>query len=261
MIGSSCYNAFRTRTVLSASVLQDSKETVLRSVKTSTSAKRRKPVSARNVAARILGEAMSALVAGSQVRSAWAAVWLIMLSLGLAAGGAYLVYKYRLRVSFSPPFSLPCEIRAIMAQYMPLDSQPEVPNHVNDEPVEESRGGEPERHGGVEEIERDEESSRRSRERRGGVDAIERDEESSRRSRERERRRRQRDRERRGVVKEIERETEASRRATEMTIQPLKTPAYSVDDSSSVDSVARRSSPRRDHQMPSESSRRHERKR
>ena len=25
------------------------------------------------------------------------------------------------------------EIRAIMAQYMPLDSQGEVPNHVNDE--------------------------------------------------------------------------------------------------------------------------------
>lgn len=25
------------------------------------------------------------------------------------------------------------EIRAIMAQYMPLDSQAEVPNHVNDE--------------------------------------------------------------------------------------------------------------------------------
>jgi len=25
------------------------------------------------------------------------------------------------------------EIRAIMAQYMPLDSQPEVPNHTNDE--------------------------------------------------------------------------------------------------------------------------------
>ncbi|KAG5378907.1 hypothetical protein IGI04_026749 [Brassica rapa subsp. trilocularis] len=25
------------------------------------------------------------------------------------------------------------EIRAIMAQYMPLDSQPKVPNHVNDE--------------------------------------------------------------------------------------------------------------------------------
>ncbi|CAN7090201.1 unnamed protein product [Brassica rapa subsp. narinosa] len=64
---------------------------------------------------------------GSQVRSAWAAVWLIMLSLGLAAGGAYLVYKYRLRQYMDS------EIRAIMAQYMPLDSQPEVPNHVNDE--------------------------------------------------------------------------------------------------------------------------------
>jgi len=25
------------------------------------------------------------------------------------------------------------EIRAIMAQYMPLDSQAEVPNHVNDQ--------------------------------------------------------------------------------------------------------------------------------
>ncbi|CAN7103690.1 unnamed protein product [Brassica rapa subsp. narinosa] len=59
---------------------------------------------------------MSALVAGSQVRSAWAAVWLIMLSLGLAAGGAYLVYKYRLRQYMDS------EIRAIMAQYMPLDS-------------------------------------------------------------------------------------------------------------------------------------------
>ncbi|KAL0723326.1 hypothetical protein Bca4012_037925 [Brassica carinata] len=64
---------------------------------------------------------------GSQVRSAWAAVWLIMLSLVLAAGGAYLVYKYRLRQYMDS------EIRAIMAQYMPLDSQPEVPNHVNDE--------------------------------------------------------------------------------------------------------------------------------
>ncbi|KAF3533633.1 hypothetical protein DY000_02040326 [Brassica cretica] len=54
---------------------------------------------------------------------------------------------------------------------------------------------------------------------------------------------------------------EASMRATETTIQQLETPADSVDDSSSVDSVAERSSPRRDHQMPSELSRRHERKR
>jgi hypothetical protein len=50
-----------------------------------------------------------------------------MLSLGLAAGGAYLVYKYRLRRYMDS------EIRAIMAQYMPLDSQAEVQNHVNDE--------------------------------------------------------------------------------------------------------------------------------
>ncbi|KAL0733096.1 hypothetical protein Bca4012_009306 [Brassica carinata] len=64
---------------------------------------------------------------GSQVKSAWTAVWLIMLSLGLAAGGAYLVYKHRLRQYMDS------EIRAIMAQYMPLDSQAEVPNHVNDE--------------------------------------------------------------------------------------------------------------------------------
>ncbi|KAL1193981.1 Vacuolar-sorting receptor 4 [Cardamine amara subsp. amara] len=62
---------------------------------------------------------------GSQVKSAWAAVWIIMLSLGLAASGAYLIYKYRLRQYMDS------EIRAIMAQYMPLDSQPEASNLVN----------------------------------------------------------------------------------------------------------------------------------
>lgn len=101
----------------------------------------------------------------------------------MAAGGAYLVYKYRLRVSqyciyscelctlsdemiyqipedkknkfesymiclcyWHHPFSegfksrlilflqsyMDSEIRAIMAQYMPLDSQSEVPHHAND---------------------------------------------------------------------------------------------------------------------------------
>jgi uncharacterized UBP type Zn finger protein len=54
-----------TRTVLSASVLQDLKEMVLRSVKTLMSAKRRKHASAQSVAARTHGEAMSALVAGT----------------------------------------------------------------------------------------------------------------------------------------------------------------------------------------------------
>ncbi|KAL5788089.1 hypothetical protein ACOSP7_005038 [Xanthoceras sorbifolium] len=62
-----------------------------------------------------------------EVRSAWAAVWVILIGLALAAGGAYLVYKYRLRSYMDS------EIRAIMAQYMPLDSQSEVPNHTNDE--------------------------------------------------------------------------------------------------------------------------------
>lgn len=36
---------------------------------------------------------------GTQVRSAWAAFWVILIGLGMAAGGGYLVYKYRLRVS------------------------------------------------------------------------------------------------------------------------------------------------------------------
>lgn len=63
----------------------------------------------------------------TEVRSAWAAVWVILIGLAMAGGGAYLVYKYRLRSYMDS------EIRAIMAQYMPLDSQSEVPNHVNDE--------------------------------------------------------------------------------------------------------------------------------
>ncbi|KAF2320916.1 hypothetical protein GH714_031844 [Hevea brasiliensis] len=64
---------------------------------------------------------------GTEVRSAWVAFWVILIGLGMAAGGGYLVYKYRLRSYMDS------EIRAIMAQYMPLDSQGEVPNHVNDE--------------------------------------------------------------------------------------------------------------------------------
>merc|ERR1711915_523623 len=47
--------------------------------------------------------------------------------LAAAAVGAYVVYKYRLRSYMDS------EIRAIMAQYMPLDSQGEIPNHVNNE--------------------------------------------------------------------------------------------------------------------------------
>ncbi|XP_065637183.1 vacuolar-sorting receptor 4 [Quercus suber] len=63
----------------------------------------------------------------NETKSAWAAVWIILIGLAMAGGGAYLVYKYRLRQYMDS------EIRAIMAQYMPLDSQAEIPNHVNDE--------------------------------------------------------------------------------------------------------------------------------
>ncbi|KAK6159211.1 hypothetical protein DH2020_006525 [Rehmannia glutinosa] len=63
----------------------------------------------------------------TEVRSAWTAVWIILLGLAMAAGGAYLLYKYRLRSYMDS------EIRAIMAQYMPLDSQNEVQNHVNED--------------------------------------------------------------------------------------------------------------------------------
>lgn len=34
------------------------------------------------------------------MKSAWTAVWIILIGLGMASAGAYLVYKYRLRVSY-----------------------------------------------------------------------------------------------------------------------------------------------------------------
>ncbi|KAL0667298.1 hypothetical protein Bca4012_030002 [Brassica carinata] len=100
-----------TRTVLSASVLQDSKETVL-SVKTSTSAKRGKPVSARNV-------------------NTWGSYECSCsgFTSEISVGGRL---AYNVIIGTCSRWGVP-QIRAIMAQYMPLDSQPEVPNHVNDE--------------------------------------------------------------------------------------------------------------------------------
>ncbi|KAI3497385.1 hypothetical protein L1887_39955 [Cichorium endivia] len=61
----------------------------------------------------------------AQEKSALTAVWVILLVLASITGGAYLIYKYRLRTYMDS------EIRAIMAQYMPLDNQNEVPNHVS----------------------------------------------------------------------------------------------------------------------------------
>jgi hypothetical protein len=47
----------------------------------------------------------------------WSFLWVIFFGLAFAGLGAYAVYKYRLRSYMDS------EIRAIMAQYMPLESQ------------------------------------------------------------------------------------------------------------------------------------------
>ncbi|XP_077233793.1 vacuolar-sorting receptor 3-like [Tasmannia lanceolata] len=63
----------------------------------------------------------------SETKTAWAAIWIILIGLAVTSAGAYIIYKYRLRSYMDS------EIKAIMAQYMPLDNQGEVPNHVNEE--------------------------------------------------------------------------------------------------------------------------------
>uniref|UniRef100_A0A6N2LVD3 EGF-like calcium-binding domain-containing protein n=1 Tax=Salix viminalis TaxID=40686 RepID=A0A6N2LVD3_SALVM len=64
---------------------------------------------------------------GAEVKSAWTVVWVIFIGLTMIVGGGYLVYRHKLRSYMDS------EIRAIMAQYMPLDSQAEVPNHFHEE--------------------------------------------------------------------------------------------------------------------------------
>ncbi|KAI4342037.1 hypothetical protein MLD38_026699 [Melastoma candidum] len=64
---------------------------------------------------------------GAEPRSSWTAFWVIVIGLAMAAAGGFLIYKYRLRSYMDS------EIRAIMAQYMPLDNQAEVPNHFNEQ--------------------------------------------------------------------------------------------------------------------------------
>ncbi|KAF3785794.1 Vacuolar-sorting receptor 3, partial [Nymphaea thermarum] len=60
-------------------------------------------------------------------KSMWIAAWAILIGLTVAGIGAYIIYKYRLRSYMDS------EIRSIMAQYMPLDNQSEVPSHVHEE--------------------------------------------------------------------------------------------------------------------------------
>ncbi|CAH9134712.1 unnamed protein product [Cuscuta epithymum] len=54
----------------------------------------------------------------------WGSVWVIILGVAAAGLAGYAVYKYRIQRYMDS------EIRAIMAQYMPLDNQGEVPNHI-----------------------------------------------------------------------------------------------------------------------------------
>ncbi|KAJ4972284.1 hypothetical protein NE237_005383 [Protea cynaroides] len=56
--------------------------------------------------------------------SSWNVFWVIFLGLAVSGVTGYAVYKYRIRSYMDS------EIRAIMAQYMPLDNQGEAPNHV-----------------------------------------------------------------------------------------------------------------------------------
>lgn len=53
----------------------------------------------------------------------WGFVWVIILGLAVAGTAGYAFYKYRIRTYMDS------EIRAIMAQYMPLDNQAEVEVH------------------------------------------------------------------------------------------------------------------------------------
>ncbi|XP_024389091.1 vacuolar-sorting receptor 3 [Physcomitrium patens] len=57
----------------------------------------------------------------------WFVTLIVLAGLAVLGVGAYVVYKYRLRSYMDS------EIRAIMAQYMPLDSQNESQNHMADE--------------------------------------------------------------------------------------------------------------------------------
>eukprot|EP00252_Welwitschia_mirabilis_P018793 TRINITY_DN41_c0_g2_i1.p1 TRINITY_DN41_c0_g2~~TRINITY_DN41_c0_g2_i1.p1 ORF type:complete len:135 (+),score=19.35 TRINITY_DN41_c0_g2_i1:362-766(+) len=56
-----------------------------------------------------------------------AALWVVLLGLAAAGIGGYIVYKYRIRSYMDS------EIRAIMAQYMPLDSQEERSNQISND--------------------------------------------------------------------------------------------------------------------------------
>ncbi|KAK9167910.1 hypothetical protein Syun_000050 [Stephania yunnanensis] len=63
-------------------------------------------------------------VRDSQTVASWSSMWIVILVIAAAGVGGYAVYKYRIRRYMDS------EIRAIMAQYMPLDNQGDIPNHI-----------------------------------------------------------------------------------------------------------------------------------
>lgn len=56
--------------------------------------------------------------------SGWGFAWMLILAVGTVSLGGYAFYKYRIRRYMDS------EIRAIMAQYMPLDNQVEITTHI-----------------------------------------------------------------------------------------------------------------------------------
>ena len=53
----------------------------------------------------------------AETKSAWAAVWVILIGLAMAAGGAYIIYKYRIRVSMVPIYHIDLFVFLLSCQY------------------------------------------------------------------------------------------------------------------------------------------------
>ncbi|RDY06901.1 Vacuolar-sorting receptor 2 [Mucuna pruriens] len=102
-------------------------------VKILMSAKRNRPVNAQVANAKTPGGVMSAnalVVCSTHEKmtrryTAPVNMWMIILVLVVAVSGGYAFYKYRIQRYMDS------EIRTIMAQYMPLDNQPDGPNQVH----------------------------------------------------------------------------------------------------------------------------------
>ncbi|KAL2253865.1 UNVERIFIED_CONTAM: Vacuolar-sorting receptor 1 [Sesamum indicum] len=148
---------FRMTIRMVASAHQDSGVMELKSVKILMSARKRRLANVNIAVAETLGEAMNAVAAAtystfmnmthvlkqrfkvifllvystffhagkdSNREVSWGIMWVIVLGFALAGVAGYAIYKYRIRRYMDS------EIRAIMAQYMPLDNQGDVPNHL-----------------------------------------------------------------------------------------------------------------------------------